>query len=155
MSVGAPPFSLTPLLELVIELGPLHSLGAGAAGERRFAEIKGGHISGAGITATLDYGRDDQFLRADGTLEIDATYMFRTASGARLKVVNQGMRHGPPDVLARLGAGEAVPRDSYFFATTIRFETSDADLDHFNRVIAVAQASRRGGEVIFDIWQIG
>ena len=68
---------------------------------------------------------------------LGATYwqaraMFRTASGARLKVVNQGMRHGPPDVLARLGAGEAVPRDSYFFATTIRFETSDADLDHFS-----------------------
>ena len=46
MSVGAPPFSLTPLLELVIELGPLHSLGAGAAGGGAGSAETGGASAG-------------------------------------------------------------------------------------------------------------
>ena len=36
---------------------------------------------------------------------------------------SQGLRHGPPEVMARLARGEAIPASDYFFRTLVRFTT--------------------------------
>jgi hypothetical protein len=53
------------------------------------------------------------------------------------------LRHGPPEVLARLAAGEPVDPGLYYFRTVLRFETGSPALDWLNRVIAVARGARR------------
>ena len=54
------------------------------------------------------------------------------------------MRHGPPDVLARLGAGEDVDPSLYYFRTVMRFETAHPATDWMNRILALG--ARRAGE---------
>jgi hypothetical protein len=69
-------------------------------------------------------------------------------------VTSQGLRHGQPDVLARLAAGEAVDPASYYFRTALRFETSSAELDWLNRILAVALGARRPRSVQLRAFEI-
>ncbi len=144
------------LMTLVIELGPLTSLGTGAAGERRMARIAGGRFEGAvagrALRGTVEPGAVDwQLLHPDGTLEIDAQYVLREDCGGAIRVHNQGLRHGPAEVLAALARGEAVDPSAYFFRSLLRFETAAPELSALNRTLAVASAQRRGGEVRFEV----
>ena len=65
-----------------------------------------------------------------------------TDSGRLIQVRSQGLRHGPPEILARLAAGEPVDPSRYYFRTVLRFETGAGELDWLNRVIAVARGVR-------------
>ena len=62
------------------------------------------------------HGVDWQVQRADGVTDISARYVIRTTDGALVEVQSDGMRHGPPEVMARLARGEPVAPDEYFFA---------------------------------------
>ena len=57
------------------------------------------------------------------------------------------MRHGPPEVLARLVRGEAVDPASYFFRTFMRFETGAPELAFLNSTMALATAARQARRV--------
>jgi hypothetical protein len=78
----------------------------------------------------------------------------RTAEGALIRVVSQGYRHGPPEVLAALGRGEPVSAEQYFFRTVMRFETGAPTLEWLNRTIAVASAERRARQVLLESWRL-
>jgi hypothetical protein len=69
-------------------------------------------------------------------------------------VQSRGLRHGPPDVLARLAAGEAVDPASYYFKTVLRFEASAPDVEWLNRVIAIADGARRPRAVELHAFEI-
>ncbi len=71
-----------------------------------------------------------------------------------MQVVSQGMRHGPPEVLARLGRGEDVPSSQYFFRTIMRFETGASELAFLNKTIAVATAERKARRVELQAWRL-
>jgi|JI9StandDraft_1071089.scaffolds.fasta_scaffold34565_4 hypothetical protein len=138
---------LAPLLRLEVEVGELLTLGAMAVGERRMVTITGGRFEGAGDLQgwqgeVLGGGADWQLLRPDGVLEVDARYVLQDAQGTRVQVVSQGLRHGPPEVLAALARGEAVDPAAYYFRTAMRFEAGAARLDRLNRVVAVAFGAR-------------
>ena len=66
----------------------------------------------------------------------------QTDGGRLIQVRSQGLRHGPPEVLARLAAGEPVDPSRFYFRTVLRFETGAGELDWLNRVIAVARGVR-------------
>jgi hypothetical protein len=83
-----------------------------------------------------------------GVLEIDARYALRAEGGGIVQIVSQGYRHGPPEVLAALGRGEAVDPSRYFFRTVMRFETGHAPLAWLNRTLAVASGERRARQVL-------
>ena len=70
------------------------------------------------------------------------------------RVVSQGYRHGPPEVLAALGRGEEVPPQQYFFRTVMRFETGDRGLQWLNRCIAVATAQRKARQVLLEVYRL-
>lgn len=140
---------LRPLFSLTLQLGSLHNVGALASGERRVALIHGGTLQGPGLEGEVITGSDCQLMRSDGVLDIDAAYVVRLASGAMLRIVNRGLRHGPPEVLARLAQGEAVDPHSYYFYTTMQFESGAAQLAWLNGTLALARAERHGGSVVF------
>jgi Protein of unknown function (DUF3237) len=133
-----------PLMRLAVEVGEILSLGPTPAGERRVVAITGGSfVSDDGWRGTvLPGGADWQLLRADGVLEVDARYVLQDGRGARVQVVSQGLRHGPPEVIAALARGEAVDPSLYYFRTAMRFETAAAELVHLNHVIAVGIGAR-------------
>src|SRR5687767_10752206 len=110
----APQFEF--LMGIAADVGELMSMGGGPLGERRVVAITGGTFEGPALKGSIvPGGADWQIARADGVLDIDARYALRTDAGALIRVVSQGYRHGPPQVLAALGRGEEVPADSYFF----------------------------------------
>ena len=149
----APQFQF--LMNIAANVGELQTMGGGPLGERRVVAITGGTFEGPRLQGTIvPGGADWQIVRADGVLDIDARYVLRTAGGALIRVVSQGYRHGPPEVLAALGRGEDVPADRYFFRTVMRFETGAPQLAWLNTVIAVAVAERKARQVLIDAWRL-
>jgi hypothetical protein len=136
------------LMNLAVDVGELVSMGAALQGERRVVAILGGSFEGPALRGAILPGADWQLMRSDGVLEIDARYVLREEGGGLVQVTSQGYRHGPPEVLAALGRGEAVDPSAYFFRTVMRFETGDARLAWLNRVIAVARGERRARQVV-------
>mgnify|MGYP005863840951 CR=1 FL=1 len=136
------------LMSLAVDVGELLSLGEAPQGERRVVAILGGSFEGPALRGSILPGADWQLMRRDGVLEIDARYALREAGGGIVAVRSQGYRHGPPEVLAARGRGEAVDPASYFFRTVMRFETGTGRLAWLNRVIAVAVGERRARQVL-------
>jgi len=143
------------LMRVAADVGELMTMGGGPLGERRVVAITGGSFDGPRLRGTIvPGGADWQIARADGVLDIDARYALRTADGALIRVVSQGYRHGPPEVLEALGRGEDVPPEKYFFRTVLRFETGAADLQWLNRTLAVASAQRKARQVLLEVYQL-
>lgn len=147
-----------PALEYLVainaEVGELVSLGPGPLGERRVVDIVGGSFEGPRLRGKVLGGQDWQIARHDGVLELDARYTIEDEGGGKVRVVSQGYRHGPPEVMARLARGEEVDPMSYFFRTMIRFETGRKELAWLNKTIAVATAVRKARRVEIRAWRL-
>jgi hypothetical protein len=142
---AAPPLDF--LMAITAEVGKLVNMGAAPFGERRVVYITGGTFAGPGLRGEVIGGADWQIARRDGALELDARYALREERGGLVQVISAGMRHGPPEVLARLGRGEEVDPASYFFRTFMRFETGAPELAFLNTTMAIATAVRRARRV--------
>lgn len=149
------PFEHDYLCSLVVEVGPLVSLGVGPYGERRVVDIVGGRVEGAEMAGVVvPGGADWQIARADGVVDIEAHYSLALDDGARVEIVSSGMRHGAPEVLQRLADGAPVDPAEYFFRTFIRFQTGAARLADLNRTMAVAIGARHPGRVELTLYRI-
>ncbi len=142
------------LFTLSADVGELISLGPCPLGERRVVYITSGTFEGPAMRGELLGGADWQILRSDGALELDARYAIKDARGGVVQVVSQGYRHGPPEVMAKLARGEDVDPASYFFRTTMRFETGASELAWLNKTIAVATAERKARRVDVRAWRL-
>ena len=148
--------ALVAMAQVRCEVGALVTLGRGRYGERRYVPLLGGTVVGPELNGSVvEGGVDWQIQRDDGALEIAAHYVVRSDDGALIEVRSDGLRHGPPDVMARLARGEVVPRDAYFFRTLMRFETGAARWLHLNKVMAIACGMREARCVTLDVWRIG
>ena len=148
--------ALTYLAQVRCDVGEVLTLGAAPMGERRVVALLGGEVVGPGLNGRIVPGGTDwQWSRSDSTLEIAAHYMIETLEGARIEVQSNGLRHGPPEVLARLARGEAVAAHEYFFRTLMRFTTGHAAYERLNRVMALARGRREARRVVLDVWEIG
>lgn len=146
---------LLPLFRAEITLAGAQELGDTPRGRRRIIPITGGTFAGERLSGrVLPGGADWQVVRADGVAELEARYTLETSDGALIYVRNDGYRHGPPGVLRRLAAGEAVDPASYYMRTTPRFETGDARYDWLNRTICVATGARRAAAVELEIFEV-
>ncbi len=146
----------TPFMQVRAELADILEFGRTPMGTRRVINILGGTVSGPGIEGRiLTGGADWQFIRPDGVADISARYTIEMASGALVLVNSDGVRHGPPDVIARLAAGEDVDPSLYYFRTAMRFEAPvDCDVAWLNRIIAIGQGKREKNAVILDVYEV-
>jgi hypothetical protein len=138
-------------------LGSPLDLGDTALGRRRIVPLTGGSFTGPEISGTLVPGAsaDWQTVLPDGTALGDIRYTLRTDGGDLLAVRSHGVRHGPPDVLARLGRGEDVDPSEYTFRTSTRIETAAAALDWMNRGVFVSVGGRQPAGVIYETYLVG
>jgi Protein of unknown function (DUF3237) len=141
------PLSITPSLTHVFSVeasvaAPIE-VGDTPFGARRMIPILGGRVFGPRLSGRLlEGGVDYQLIRADGLAEIHARYIIETDQGARVYVENTGIRHGPPEAMARLRRGEPVDPASIYFRTVPRFETAAAELGWLHRSIFVCAGAR-------------
>lgn len=138
-----------------VDLSAPQEFGNVPTGNRRIIPIIGGTIEGPLLNATiLTGGADWQIVTEDGTAIIDTRYSAVTADGAHLFLSTQGFRHGSPEVLARLAAGEQVPTDEYYFRLTIRLESAAPDLAWVNKTVFIASAERQASSVHYDMFAV-
>ncbi|TDT17074.1 uncharacterized protein DUF3237 [Ilumatobacter fluminis] len=146
---------LRHLMTIRIAVNPVESFGRFPFGERRLITFDEGTFEGADLRGTLlPGGVDWQLVAPDGTLEIRAHYALRTDRGESIEVVSEGVRAAPPEVLARLAAGEQVDPDEYYFRTHIRLSTDSERLDRLNRVLGVARGERAPGGVAIHVHEV-
>lgn len=145
--------SENPILRIEADLGDIRHFGATPYGERRVIDILGGRVEGR-VSGRVLPGADWQIVRPDGVTDIRAHYALETDAGARILVTSEGLRHGPPEVIARLARGEAVDPALYYFRTLMRFETSAPDLAWLNRILALARGARMRNAVALDVYEI-
>jgi hypothetical protein len=144
-----------PLFQIHAELAGITNLGRTPYGERRIIDILGGTVSGARLNGRImPGGADWQIIRTDGAADIQARYTIETDAGARILVSSEGLRHGPPDILAKLARGEDVDPQLYYFRTVMRFETSDPSVDWLNRILALARGQRLPNAVRLDVYEV-
>lgn len=148
-----------PELEFVaqvsVELSEPQEFGDVPTGVRRIIPITGGSIQGPLLTAEiLTGGADWQIVTPDGTAIIDTRYSAITSDGAHLFLSTQGFRHGSPEVLKRLAAGEDVPASEYYFRLTIRLESAAPKLAWINQTVFIASAERQASTVHYDLFAV-
>lgn len=115
----------------------------------------GGSVSGPRLNGrVLPGGADWQIIRADGAADIQARYTIETAAGGRILVNSEGLRHGPPEVLAALARGDNVDPALYYFRTVMRFETADPQAAWLNRILALARGRREARAVRLDVFEV-
>jgi hypothetical protein len=146
--------SAEPIFRAHVEVADPRPFGKTPFGERRVVDILGGRIEGPRLNGRILPGADWQIICPDGTADLTARYGIETDAGARVLVKSDGLRHGPPDVLAELARGEPVDASRYYFRTVLRFEASDLSLDWLNRIIAIGRGARDKNAVRLDVFEV-
>ena len=156
MSAQLPNPCLTRVYRLEATLGPPLDLGEVTGGHRRIIPQTGGTFTGPELNGTLLPGvsADWQTVLPDGTAIGDIRYTLRTDDGALLYVQSRSVRHGSPDVLARLARGDEVDASEYTFRAATRIETASRDLDWLNKGVFISVGARRPGGVIYDTYLV-
>jgi Protein of unknown function (DUF3237) len=157
MSAQLPEPRLTLVYRLEATLGEPLDLGEGVQGHRRIVPQTGGTFRGPEIAGKLLPGAsaDWQIVLADGTALADIRYTLQTDDGALLYVRSRGVRHGSPEVLARLARGEDVDAGEYTFRTTTQIEAAAPGLDWLNKGVFISVGARRPAGVIYETYLVG
>jgi hypothetical protein len=155
----ANPELTAPELEFIfaaqVAVDPAQDVGDVAKGARRIVPIAGGEFEGPLMRGTvLPGGADWQILRGDGVAELEARYTLRTDDGALIYVRNLALRHGPPDVLAAMAAGEAVHHARYYFRGATAFETSATRYTWLTKHIIVCTGHRERARVLLQFYKV-
>jgi muconolactone delta-isomerase len=147
---------LTLVYRLEATLGQPLDLGETAHGHRRIVPQTDGTFTGPEISGRLLPGAsaDWQVLLADGTVLADIRYTLRTDDGSLLYVRSQGVRHGSPEVLARLARGEDVDASEYTFRTSTQIETAVPELAWLNKGVFISVGGRRPAGVIYETYLV-
>jgi hypothetical protein len=138
-----------------IAAGKVKEAGMTGKGLRRIVPIMGGSFEGGNIRGkVLPGGYDWQLLRSDQVTELDARYLLETDDGALITIVNQGLRHGPPEVMQRLANGEQVDPADYYFRAIPVFETGSKKYDWLTKHIFITTCIRNPDKVIVRVWKL-
>ena len=77
-----------------------------------------------------------------------------TDDGALIGMTYLGMRHGPKEVLDRIGRGEKVSPTEYYMRATPYDETASEKYGWLNRIVSVAYGHRMAGGAIYQVFQV-
>jgi len=143
-------------LEMRISLGERMHIKVAEDYTRGAVLIRSGTFSGPGLSGQIVpmSGGDFPMVRADGGGRVESQYLLRTDDGAVILKRSTGLRHAPPDVVARLLAGEPVDPRSYYMRMTPRFEAPEGPYDWLNRSIFVGAGRRNPTGSVFRFWKV-
>jgi hypothetical protein len=156
LSAALPHPHLTRVYRLEATLAHPLDLGEVAEGRRRIVPLLGGSFTGRELNGTLlpDASADWQIVLPDGTALGDIRYTLQTDNGDLLYVRSKSVRHGTPEVLARLGRGEEVDASEYTFRASTQIETAAPDLAWLNKGVFISVGGRLADSVIYETWLV-
>ncbi|MEU0503146.1 DUF3237 family protein [Nocardia sp. NPDC005998] len=149
-----------PKLRLVLHidaaLGTPVDLGQDADGRRhRIVPHVGGTFTGPELMTGIvlpGVSGDWLTINPDGSSIGDIRMGLHSASGANLYLQMRALRHGPPEVLARLAAGADVDPSEYVFRANAQIEATEPDLSWLNLGVFTVVAGRQPDGVSFDVY---
>jgi hypothetical protein len=146
--------SLQRVADLSVNVGAPIVIGETPEGLRRVVPILGGTVTGSRLNGVvLGGGADFQMFRSDGVTIVEARYVIRSSEGVLILVNNAGLRHGPPEAMARLARGEAVDPALIYFRTAFRFETEHADYRWLMRSLFIGAGARHPDRVDIGVFE--
>jgi len=145
-----------PLFEMRVLVPEIQDLGQTPLGRRRIATVSGGRFEGERLRGEIVGSPAGDWLLqlADGTTLLDVRLTLRTDDGASIYMSYRGIRHGPPEVMARLAAGEAVDPGSYYFRMAPIFETASEKYGWLNRILAIGIGRREPDGPIYAVHEV-
>ena len=146
--------STRPLFVIHLDVLPYQVIGDVAGAFRRIGVMPGGTFHGSRLSGTvLPGGSDWQTVRSDGSTLLDVKLALQTIDGALIGMSYKGIRRGPADVMDRLGKGEDVDPATYYFRTTVTFETASHHA-WLNGIVAAGIGYRAPTGVTYSIFEI-
>lgn len=150
-----PELKSTYIGELRIEVTGSYLLGDAPLGRRRLDRLDRGHFKGPKVQAEIVTGGMDLLLGgSDGAVRPDVRLILKLDDGETLLIQYRGVRHGPPEVMQRIAAGESVPPDAYYLRTGLAFETASKNYDWINRIVGVGVGRREPDAAIYDVFEV-
>ncbi len=110
------------LCTIRVAVATLHDIGQTPLGGRHIDLLGAGTFEGPRLKGeVLPGGMDQKTLRADGAMNPNVRLVLRTDDGALIYLHYTGIRHGPPEVMERIAAGEQVDPSEYSLRNTPYF----------------------------------
>jgi len=145
----------THLFDMTVVVDPIYDYGATPVAERDVAIVQGGRFQGPRMRGVIMPGGSDwRMTRADGVIRLDVRLVLQTDDQALIGVSYIGLRHGPPEVMARLGRGEAVDPSLYYFRVAPFFETAAPKYAWLNTVIAIGIGDRQPSGPVYRFYLV-
>jgi hypothetical protein len=143
------------LCTIRVSVAKLHDIGETPLGGRHIDLLGAGTFEGPRLRGeVLAGGMDQKTLRADGAMNPNVRLVLRTDDDALIYMHYTGIRHGPPEVMARIAAGEEVEPSEYYLRNTPYFETAAEKYDWLNRIVAIGVGRRMPDHAAYDIFEI-
>jgi hypothetical protein len=144
-----------PLLAVRLDVrGPMPVIATPGAA-RRIGVVTGGSFDGERLSGTvMDGGSDWQTLKADGSVVLDVRLILRTSDDAHVAMTYRGVRHGTPEVIARVDRGEVVDPSELYFRSIVQFETAAPRYDWLNHLVAVGVGHRRADGPVYSVFEV-
>jgi hypothetical protein len=144
-----------PLFVMHLDVRKLQIIGATPGAFRRIGVVPSGSFVGERLSGEiLEGGSDWQTIRGDGSMTLNVRLVLKTTDEALIGMTYQGVRHGPPDILARIDRGEVVDPASYYFRINPLFETAAPKYDWINRIVAIGIGHRQADGPIYSVFEV-
>ena len=143
------------LFVMRLEVRPLQIVGVTPGAYRRVGVVPSGVFEGERLSGqVLDGGADWQNVRSDGSTTLDVRLVLKTFDDALISMIYRGLRHGAPDVIARVEKGEAVDPADYYFRIAPFFETAAPRYGWLNNVVAIGIGHRGVDGPLYSIFEV-
>jgi len=144
------------LFRLTAMLGEPITIGDTLQGTRVVVPVTGGTCEGPYHKGTLvGPGADWVVVRSDGVGVLDVRGQIRTDDGASIFVSYSGYLSRVVELMPRWAAGEAIPRDEYYFASNPLFETGAPQYAWLQNVVTCSVGELIRGGVAYEVYAVG
>jgi hypothetical protein len=141
-------------MEIALDTGTF--VGASPAGMRAVVGVKGGKVTGEGLSGTIvGPGADWALIGGDGYTRIDVRLQIHTDEGAFVYVQYVGLLEMTEAVTAAAtDRTKETGWDDQYFRTTLRFETGDERYDWLNQLVFVGRGRISKDGVIYEVYRV-
>jgi hypothetical protein len=133
----------------------LYDIGETPIGTVHLDQLGGGSFEGPRLQGeVLAGGMDQKVMRADGAFQPNVRLILRTDDDALIYMHYTGVRHGPPDIMDRVAAGEIVDSSAYYLRNAPFFHTAAAQYDWLNRIVSAGVGRREADHAVYGVFEI-
>jgi hypothetical protein len=137
------------------QLGQPIIIGQTAHGTRMIQPAVSGTLQGPGISGTmLPMTGDWPLVRPDGVAELEVRGTIEMQDGALLYMTSVGYIPNVLELMPQWQQGEVIPRDTYSFVVTVRFETAAPAYDWLQRTVVIGIGSLVPGGVSYEYFAV-